>query len=149
MFTNGYWGKWALEANVHLGERGTPRALCPFIPNVYKWALGQMNIWEKRHSKCPVPISPKFFKWAVEKMGLGDPSAHLPHCPFCPSAHLGDYPFTQLSICPVSICKNLGRIGTGYLGCSFRPLGVPPSPKCLFAPNAHFPHCLFEKIWGK
>ena len=153
MCVNGYWGKWALGVNAHLGERGTPSALCLFIPNVYKWALGQMDIWGKGHPKCPVPISPKFCKWAVEKIGFGDPSAHLPQCPFCPSAHLGDmgtghldYPFTQLSICPVSICKNLGRIGTGHLGCSLRPLGVLLSPKCLFAPNAHFPHCLFEKI---
>ena len=102
MYVNKHWGKWAPGVNAHLGERGTPSALCPFTPNVYKWALGQMDIWGKGHPKCPVPISSKFFKWAVEKMGLGDPSAHLPQCPFCPSAHLGDmgtghldYPFTQ------------------------------------------------------
>ena len=116
MYANGHWGKWALGVNANLGERGTPSALCPFIPNFYKWALGQMDAWGKGHPKYPVPISPKFFKRAVEKMDLGDPSAHLPQCPFCPSAHLGDmgtghldYPFTQLSICPVSICKNLGE----------------------------------------
>ena len=143
----GTWGKCTF------GGKGTPSALCPLIPNVYKWALGQMDAWGKGHPKCPVPISLEFFKWAVEKMGLGDPSAHLPQCSFCPGAHLGDigtghldYPLTQLSICPVSICKNLGRIGTGHLRCSFRPLGVPLSPKFYLLQMLIFPSAYLKKF---
>ena len=70
IITNGHWGKWALKANGHLGERSTQSALCLFSPNVYQWALGQMSTLEKwtfrrkRYPMCPVPISPKCMQMA-------------------------------------------------------------------------------------
>ena len=34
------------------------------------------------------------------------------------------------------ICKHLGKKGIRHLGYLFRALGVPLSPKCIFAPSA-------------
>ena len=57
-------------------------------------------------------------------------------CPKCP-------------FIPVSICKHLGEKSIRHLGYLFRALGVPLSPKCLFAPSAHLPWCPFVNILGK
>ena len=72
MFTSGHWGKWALGENVHLGERGTPRALkgypkCP-MPISLKYLQmgtganghwGKCTFGGKWYPKCPMPIYPK------------------------------------------------------------------------------------------
>ena len=50
MFANGQWGKWALEKNGHLRERGTLSAL-------------------KGYLKCPGPITPKCSQMGTKANG--------------------------------------------------------------------------------
>ena len=122
-------------ANEHLGEGD---ALCPFPPNVYKWALGQIDIWVKEVPQVSCAHFPQVFsneqwrKWALSAnghFGKFSPSVPLPQCPFCPSVFLGE-------------------MGTGHLWYPFRPLAVPISHKCPFAPNAYltFPLLIGENL---
>ena len=75
------WGKWRFGGigTPSILKGYTPSALCPFPPNVCKWALGQMKTWGKwtfggkRYLKCPEPIFSNVYKWALGANGhLGE-----------------------------------------------------------------------------
>ena len=97
-------------ANAHLGERGTPSALCLFSPNVCKSALGKCALGENGH--LGERSTPRALK--------GTPKCPMP---ICSDAHL----------------QTFWKMDTGHLGYSFRSLGVaypfpqmPIFPKCPF-----------------
>ena len=115
---------------------------CPFtpVPILPCVHLGKMDTIKV----IRVPLSPK------SSLFLKTPSANFPFCPF--AKILGEWaqsiwgtPFLQMPICPLSICKNLGEMGTEHLWYPVRAPKVPFSPK---RPSAHLPWWPYANIWG-
>ena len=118
---NRHQDKWTFgEKGIPNALKRYPSALCPFSPNIYKWALGQMGTETNGHLG------------QMDIWGKGVPQV--------------TYRGTPSALCPFlkNVCKQaLGQMGIwgkrtfgekGYPKC---PEGVPSSAMCPFSPNVY------------